>query len=435
MNNIQIVSNALLCSNCGACKAICPRESISFKFSSLGRMYASVSETCVDCGLCTKVCPSLDYYGLHAIFSDRYIGAIKKVYVGKTTNDIFYKNAQSGGVCTTLLEHLFESGAIDCAVLCRMSYGRNIPIVESVVVNKKEQLLDCQKSCYAPVDILSVLKAVKDKSKVAIVGLPCHIQGLEALMRTSNKYSIVKYRIGLICERTLGSTLQDVMVSYQKREYVKIDWKRKDFNHGSTYYPYKTAPLVVTYKNGEEYIYPNLYRFALKDMFTSPRCRVCYDKLNVFADIVLGDPWGMSNIDWQHGESLVIVRTDLGKQLIDDAILYKKIKLREADLEEMLRGQGIQKRREQVAVYSSALQILPVKCDSYLYSQEKGKAVSVNSKKAMIEMEQFLQRERKSKEMIVEEAHRLIEAAIKKERMNKNIIIRIAKRIYRIILK
>lgn len=35
-------------------------------------------------------------------------------------------------------------------------------------------------------------------------------------------------------------------------------------------------------------------------MFTSPRCRVCFDKVCVFADIVLGDPWRMTEVDEEY---------------------------------------------------------------------------------------------------------------------------------------
>lgn len=56
---------------------------------------------------------------------------------------------------------------------------------------------------------------------------------------------------------------------------------------------------MVVSESGQEKMLPNSYRFALKDYFTSPRCRVCYDKLNTFSDLVFGDPWGMSGVDWE----------------------------------------------------------------------------------------------------------------------------------------
>ena len=96
MNNISSVSEAYMCSSCGACKAICPKDCISFNFSSIGRMFAVVDgKNCIDCGLCTKVCPSLDKIGLHNRFEDQYIGNLKKVYVGRCKDEAYFKNAQS----------------------------------------------------------------------------------------------------------------------------------------------------------------------------------------------------------------------------------------------------------------------------------------------------------------------------------------------------
>ena len=74
MKNIQLVSDSYLCSNCGACSVICHKNAIDFRWSSVGRLYASINDNCVNCGNCLKVCPSLDYHQLHTTFSDKYIG-------------------------------------------------------------------------------------------------------------------------------------------------------------------------------------------------------------------------------------------------------------------------------------------------------------------------------------------------------------------------
>ena len=41
-SNIQDISDAYLCSSCGACKAVCPKDCISFHFTSMGRKEAQV---------------------------------------------------------------------------------------------------------------------------------------------------------------------------------------------------------------------------------------------------------------------------------------------------------------------------------------------------------------------------------------------------------
>ena len=82
-NNIRIVSSSYLCSACGACGVVCPKEAISFSTSSVGRLYAEVSNDCIDCGLCMKVCPSLVNKSSNET-KDPYLGNISKVYTGKS---------------------------------------------------------------------------------------------------------------------------------------------------------------------------------------------------------------------------------------------------------------------------------------------------------------------------------------------------------------
>lgn len=428
-NNIQTVSDSLMCSNCGACAAICPKGAISFGNTALGRMYAFVNDSCIDCGLCLKVCPSIDRLNLHNTFPDKYIGTIKTVHVGKSADPLYYKNGQSGGICSTILDHLFETDAIDSAIVCRMSYGTP-PTVKAVVVNDKRKLYECQKSCYTPVDLLSVLGSDDLSSRrLAIVGLPCHIQGAESLIHTSKKFSNIKYKIGLICERTLCGKIQDTIMSYYPGTDAKIIWKRKNYTHNGKYYPYKNAPISIVYRDGSSYVMPAVARHALKDYFTSPRCRVCYDKLNCFADIVLGDPWGMDGIDWDRGESVIATRTDIGKDLLDAAVSAGRIVLKKSTVAELVKGQHIDARRVSVSAYSKALKVIPDKIDSYLYNQS-----DVACGEALVEQKEildFMRRDSLDSESIIAEGKRLVDKAIINSRVSSLLIVKILRKIKR----
>lgn len=424
---ITSVSDALMCSNCGACAAICPKGSISFRTTVLGRMYAVVNDNCIDCGLCIKVCPSIDRLNMHDTFPDKYIGTIKTVHVGKSTDQLYYKNGQSGGVCSTILDHLFETDAIDSAIVCKMSYGTP-PIVKAVVINDRKQLYECQKSCYTPVELLSVLASEDISSRrIAIVGLPCHIQGAESLIRTLKRFSNIKYKIGLICDRTLCGGISNVIMSYFPDKEARIMWRRKDFTFNGKYYTYQNAPMSIIYKDGASYVMPAVARHALKDYFTSPRCRVCYDKLNCFADIVLGDPWGMDGIDWDKGESVIATRTDIGKNMLDAAVMAGRIVLRESSIAELVKGQHIDARRVSVSAYSKALQVIPDKIDSYLYSQS-----DVDCGEALVEKKEildFMRRDSLDSESVIAESRRLVDRAIIHSRINSLLIVRILRKI------
>lgn len=170
-------------------------------------------------------------------------------------------------------------------------------------------------------------------------------------------------------------------------------------------------------------------------MFTPPRCRVCYDKLNTFADIVFGDPWGMSDVDWNKGESLVFARTTLGETLIKGMIESSIVTMKSADKEELLKGQLVKERRRSVSLYSAALNSLSIhKVDSYLYHQND---VEIKSNEEIFAarktLETFVSDEQLDKEELIKKARKIVRNVTIKSRLNNLILISIIKKIYRII--
>lgn len=410
MKNIQSVSDSYLCSNCGACSAICSKRAISFQGNEIGRYYAVVNDNCIYCGLCQKVCPSIDYYELHSIHDDRFVGSIVKTYIGRATNDIIFRNAQSGGAATALLTYLFDKGMIDAAVVCKMEYGPTPQVVPFIAENA-EQLLQSQRSCYTPVVLLSVLDQINDKKSVAVVGLPCHIQGIIALQKTAKRFDNIKYKLGLVCDRTECETLQDVITSFTDFSESKISWRRKYLSDKNKY-DYKTAPIEVVEKGGGRIVVlPRHYRIHLKEMFTSPRCRVCYDKINIFSDIVLGDPWRLKDTDLVKGDSLVLTRTDVGQSLIEEAKNAGYITLRNLyDNTSVLRSQLVDSRKVHTVASSKAfVEVIHPSINSFLLQQE-GIIDNSEVSNAKYAMEEFLNNESKNKREIIAVARKRLES-------------------------
>lgn len=417
MNNICVVSEAYMCSNCGACSAVCPTDAINFKSTNIGRMYADVDlRKCIACGLCRKVCPSLDIQCTHNRYSDKYMGKVNEVFVGRCSDEDLFINSQSGGACSAVIKHLFTNKKINAAIVCQMTFG-NPPEIKARIITDIEDILQTQKSCYTPVDMLSILKQVSNYDKIAVVGLPCHIQGIESMM-SLNRFKNIKYRLGLICDRTLCGTIQEVFGAMGEMfPRYKIAWRHKLLFYNNLCLPYKTAPVSVSSIDGRIKVFPNTYRFLLKETFTPPRCRVCYDKLNVFADIVFGDPWRMTDVNEERGSSLVITRTEKGSDLINEMISKGELILTPRPIEQLYNGQLIDSRRKQMAIYSQVINNMPYKIDSYLYHQEE--SISISDKDiayAQKKIDEFIKMEKLPKTTIIKLAHRhiLIESWIKK---------------------
>lgn len=343
IRNVTFVSKNMMCSACGACVGVCPTESISFKKSSLGRLYAVVESTCVDCGLCLKVCPSIttdknteDYFNLEK----------KDIVVAKATNADILINGQSGGAVTAILSYLLRTKKIEAALLCRSDVnGDGRPFV----VSDESQLSFCQKSSYVQLPLLSEISQLKSYSSVAVVGLPCHLAGLVNILKI--KKIPVKYKLGLICDRTLCGTISDGIRRYlNTSDDVVIKWRDKNAEG----YSYKNAPISVTMPDGEVRIIKSRVRQKLKGMYTHPRCLVCPDKLNISADLVFGDPWNIHNDD-RVGASLVIANNSCGYDLLQEVAQNDLSVIRRCTSEELNDSQHISERACQVGLYSRML--------------------------------------------------------------------------------
>lgn len=345
MSNVNIIKASHLCYGCGTCNVVCGHQAITMHYDNIGRLLPYIDESkCTNCKLCYNHCPSLDLKGIQlSNTEDKYVGHVEKVFIGKAADDRIYRNSQSGGLVTATVKYLLNRGLIDAAVMCRVEDEIDYT-PKAVIITKSDNLYSCQKSSYVPIDIVSALKQVDKYQSIAVVGTGCHIQGVRALQNFNQKYrDKIKYTLGLICDRTLCKTSTDVLYGGQfKNKRKRIIWRDKSKN-------YETARLLIRTEDNVVKEIPRWKRFALKDPFTNPRCRICFDKLNTNADIVFGDPWGMSNVDWQNGMSLVICRTLKGTDLVRSLTKNHQAILNEAPLDEVIEGQFIEERKDNVS--------------------------------------------------------------------------------------
>ncbi len=349
--DISKVTEEKLCNSCGACFTICPSKAIEFKETIAGYLFAEIDKNkCSNCGLCVEVCPGITFNRnlLNKIPDDPFTGSIIESYIGKAVDKKIYENSQSGGVVTALLSNLFDSKDIDGAIVVSGCSGEP-PRAKAFLATSKQELYLSQKSKYCPVPLLKIIDQVKDSDKhVAIVGLSCQIHGLINLFdKIPSLKERIKYKIGLVCDRVLSNAAVDFMC--KKASDSKADgFVFRDKNKPA----YPGNPVVKTIDQNEIILNSSL-RMAIKDFFTPPRCRLCFDKLNIFSDITVADPHGLK-FDKINGESLIFVRNNEGQELISSAVKENVIEIRKTDTEKAIQGQGIDQKRRQWHNYSNA---------------------------------------------------------------------------------
>ena len=396
--NINKIKDNHLCTGCGTCNTLCPKQAITMTFDNIGQLLPQIDvNICIDCGFCFDNCPSYDYKCQIPDYSDSeetLVGTIKGVFVGKATDNKIYENSQSGGIATAILSYLFDTKKIDAAIVCGVEYANDYTS-KAIVVTDKRDLLKYQKSSYTQVDMLTAIKNALSYKSIAIIGTGCQIQGAWALRKSSDKYKNIKYLLGLICDRSLCRTVTDVLYwSLLNDKNKKIIWRDKSND-------YKEPSLLIKNEDGKCITLPTWERHILKDPFTPPRCRLCFDKLNTRADVVLGDPWGMDNVDWKHGESLILVRNNLVEEIICQMIANNYIVVREGSLEQVIKGQGIKERKVNIlyaiAVYEQNGWLLP----KYYESVNTGFLDNNKLKAVQNLISEFIRMSKKNKKDIV----------------------------------
>lgn len=370
--DITQVVDEHLCHSCGACFASCGHDSISFTESVGGYYMPKIDyDTCTNCGLCFEVC-SGDHFGKtlqDIVPEDPFVGNLLACEVGKATDETIFKNSQSGGVTTALLAQLLDSGAIEVALVAVMREDIP-PRGDFALVRSSQELYASQKSKYTPIPLLSAIPELKNiDGTIAIVGLSCHFHSLQNLCdvyRWLAKKEIIK--IGLICDRVMTATAIDFISMQATKEPIK------NFVYRDKQKPIYPGNPVVTTASGSEYVLDKSVRMEMKDFFTPARCRLCFDKLNVFADVVMGDPHGVDGVDRENGETLVLTRTQKGKEVIEKAKHTHYIDLRDADQQSAIQGQGIEKKKKEWSAYINAWEEMGRKTPEYPFEVEAKEA-------------------------------------------------------------
>ena len=338
-----------LCTCCGACTVVCSSRAIGMKETPAGLLHPAIDQAlCTECGRCARVCPGP---GLDLRFDesvDLFHGVVLDAWLASASSTSIREAGQSGGAVGALTTFLLESGNVDaCATTVMPDDGAFH--AHGIIARDCEDLSRGQKSKYRPSATVAALADCAPTDRVAFVGLPCHIHGVELLCRDSAPPGArVSFRIGLVCDRTLMGIGTDQLA--REAGLAKEDVR------GITYRDKKRfgwpGELSFRLASGATSYAPSTLRFGLKEYATPPRCRVCFDKMNVLSDIVAGDPWGVA--ESSDGYSVLLVRTAAGRQLVAEAHKNGYLDLERLEPARVIAGQLIEGHVAEYHAYTRA---------------------------------------------------------------------------------
>jgi len=282
------------CCRCGACVAVCPVNVLDIDRVDSG--VAINTGKCITCALCTWVCTGINKWEAP---EEKPLGNYVEIFIATSANK--RSGVQDGGVATTLVQYALEKGIIDGAVMVERNEEW---ITQPKIVTKPEDVPKYGTSTYWLVPLFPEVTEALEKlrlSKLAIVDVPCGIATARWLERIPKYKGKIALRIGLFCyESYYREEFMDEITRLTKtpvEEIAKIDIKK--------------GKMVIELRNGAR-IGADLDQFS---KFTWDSCWTCHDLTAEWSDIsvgAIGNP--------REGTNVVIVRTEAGKKLIDQAL-------------------------------------------------------------------------------------------------------------------
>ncbi|MDT8316992.1 MAG: Coenzyme F420 hydrogenase/dehydrogenase, beta subunit C-terminal domain [bacterium] len=354
--NVSFVPQNGLCTMCSTCESVCPEDAIVVGVNEDKGTYEPfvLDEKCVQCGTCVDACPGyeLDLKGLaddfesEKIHKNKYIGNYSEILRMYSTDRVIAKFGASGGMVTGILDYLLSSGAIDGAIVTKMSEANPIETI-SYVASSREELLLSQKSKYLPTRLNGILKMIIrgqiSQKRIAFAGLPCHIEGLRLAQRI---FPVLKERIvfviSLFCSRTPSFHATQFLLDYHGIN--KSDLERIDYRGNG-----HPGELTLHLKTGSSYFVNHLHwtywGHAFMNFFWPSRCFMCPDKTGELSDISIGDNWQELWIS-PRSTSTVIARNSKSRELLHQMVASDKaVILNSLAADEFIGDQNLLKKR------------------------------------------------------------------------------------------
>jgi coenzyme F420 hydrogenase subunit beta len=320
---VDQVAKWRLCAGCGACAAACTNHAIELvDIFDRGIRPIVDSEKCCKCGSCVEVCPGVGI--VNRYFNNRSApellcewGPVLEVWEGYAADPEIRFKGSSGGAATALALFCLErQGA--CGVL-HIGTREGAPLENVAVFSKsKAELVKRTGSRYSPAAPCEKLQWIQEANGPSVfIGKPCDVvalrksQAVNPLLDEKVSLAISIFCAGTPATEGTYKILSSLCVEPEQTEEIR---------YRGCGWPGATTVKVI---GDKDKIRQMSYEKSWGDILSHSgqyRCRVCPDSTGEFADISCGDPWYRELKENEKGWSLVVVRTERGKDILHKAM-------------------------------------------------------------------------------------------------------------------
>lgn len=330
---VDEVARWRLCAGCGACKYVCPQSNISLVDVECDGIRPFLGAgNCENCGQCIKVCPGIGIEhpflqkNAHLIDVMQGWGPIHELWEGYATDpDIRYQGS-SGGLASALALYCIEKEGMHGAL--HITADPEKPYLNKTVMSRsRTDILSRSGSRYSPASPCDGLEMIESSiAPCVFIGKPCDIEGLRKAQQLKSELDKkVGVAIGIFCAGTPSTKgTMDLLISLNvnPKDAEEIRYRGKGWP--GTF----SVRLKGEEKAKEIMTYMASWGFVQK--YRPYRCYLCPDGTSEFADISCGDPWYREVKEGEQGYSLVLVRSEKGREILHGAMQAKYVSLKEA---------------------------------------------------------------------------------------------------------
>ena len=340
MPNIQKLTDVVdwrLCLGCGACAYICPKDLVQLAdFSAEGIRPVVNSHACANCRQCLDTCPAVKS-DLHSSdlpsngqsngsFRKKW-GAVLGMWEGYASDPAIRFKGASGGVLTAIAAYCLEK--LDMHGVLHIAQDPVDPVRNRTRLSRSRmELIESTGSRYSPASVCNGLSLVeRAPAPCVIIGKPFEIAAV---------WNARKLRTEL--DRNVGVTLSFFCAeSPSTRGTLALLEKLgiegacvRNLRYRGHGWPGHFA--VQTHAESElhqKMSYPKSWNFL--QAFRPWSVQLWPDGTGELADISCGDPWYKEPDGINPGFSLVLARTEQGREIIEGSMAAGYLSLKPAE--------------------------------------------------------------------------------------------------------
>lgn len=316
------ITNKADCCGCSACASVCPVKCITMEKDKEGFSYPKVNtEKCINCGLCEKTCPFMDCTESKKA---------EKAFAAYALDEDVRVKSSSGGVLTVLAEEVLKRNGLIYGV----SMSSDCRSCGFICVDSLDEMSKIQGSKYLQANANCIYREIEQKLKtkrwVLFSGTPCQCNGLKKFLRVEYDNLLI---VDFVCHGVPSQMLWDKYVSHisqvKKMNISGVDFRHKKVSWNQFGFGlHSSKAFIYIPKDSSSY-----FCFFMKNLSLRPSCYSCEAKKTRLADITIGDFWGVervfSEIDTEKGISLIIPRSEKGKEFIE--LVRRRLYLKETE--------------------------------------------------------------------------------------------------------